>query len=124
MYDNQLQHFGVKGMKWGVRRSNITGNTAGRRSPAEKAEKKQAKAERKSKIKSTYKTLNKKASLGEKLTFNNATRKKAAKYIVDNNMTVEQATLKSQGDAYRNTAIFVAAYGAISVAGYIANKNS
>lgn len=77
---------------------------------------KKAKNARKTAIKKQYEDLNKKASLGEKLVYNNATRKKAAKYIVDNNMSVKDATKKAKGDAFRNTAIFVAGYGAVSYA--------
>ena len=76
---------------------------------------KQAKNEREQKIKNTYKDLNKNASIGEKLMYNNATRKKAAKYIVDHNMSVSEATKKAKGDALRNTAIFTAAYGAVAI---------
>lgn len=78
---------------------------------------KQAKTERKQKIKDTYKSLNKNASFGERLIYNNATRKKAAKYIVDNDMSVADATKKAKGDAWRNTAAMVAAYSAVTVAG-------
>lgn len=77
---------------------------------------KAAKAERKAKIKETTKELNKKASFGEKLTYNDATRKAAAKYIVDNNMSVSEATKKAKGEALRNTAIYVTAVGAYTVA--------
>lgn len=80
-----------------------------------KKEYKHAKADRKEKIKSQTKELNKQASFGEKLLFKDATRKRAAKYIVDNNMTVAEAKKKAQGDALRNTAVFMAAYGAVAV---------
>lgn len=72
---------------------------------------KQAKRERKQQIKSTYKSIQKSTSIGEKLIYNNATRKKAAKYVVDNNMTMSDATRRARSDANRNTALFVAAYG-------------
>lgn len=81
-----------------------------------KADYKKAKLERKQKIKNTYKSLNKSASLGEKLTYNNATRKKAAKYVVDNGMTVEQAKSRANKDAIRNTGAILAAYGTVAVA--------
>lgn len=81
-----------------------------------KTEYKQAKKARKQAIKQTTKELDKQASFREKLAYNDATRKRAAKYIVDNNMTVDAATQKAKGDAWRNTAIFVAAYGAITLA--------
>ena len=79
-----------------------------------KTDYKKAKSERKQKIKDTYKSLNKSASLGEKLTYNNATRKKAAKYVVDNGMTVEQAKSRANKDAIRNTGAMLAVYGSIA----------
>lgn len=71
------------------------------------------KAERKSAIATKANEMNKKASIGEKLLFNNATRKTAAKYVVDNNMSVTEATKRSKEDAIRNTAVFMAAYGGL-----------
>ena len=79
-------------------------------------EKWKERAERKEQIKKTAKDLNNQASVIDKLVYNRATRKKAAKYIVDKNMPVSEAISKSKKDALRNTAIFVAAFGAISYA--------
>lgn len=77
---------------------------------------KSAKKERKAAIKSTVKKLNKEASISEKLIFNNATRKKAAKYIVDNGMTVAEANKKAKNIAWRNTVIAsVAVIGSMAV---------
>ena len=50
------------------------------------------------------------------LTSSEATRKKAAKYIVDNNMSVAEATKKAKGEAWRNSAALVGAYAAVTVA--------
>ena len=175
MYEDELYHYGVKGMKWGHRKkqqptsgirdrydSTKTAyksankaykksfNKANNRriaafSPSKKqrqrnderwadaidkantankaqAKYKQAKSARKTAIKSTYKDINKNASFGEKLTYNNATRKKAAKYVVDNNMSVAEANKKAKGVARRNTAALLAAYGAVAVGGYIVKK--
>lgn len=172
MYENELQHHGVKGMKWGVRKKryetsdvrnkydstkaayksakkayNKAANKATNYSSAHpisqftkkkrieesdrrwndaidkgaalnKAQSayKKAKKERKQQINQTADELNKKASMKEKFVYNDATRKKAAQYIVDNNMTVAEATKKAQGEAWRNTVAFAAAYGAITVA--------
>lgn len=77
---------------------------------------KQAKIERNQKINDTYKSLNKNASLGEKLMYNSNTRKLAAKYVVDNNMTKTEATKKAKGVAWRNAAALVAVYGGVTVA--------
>lgn len=77
---------------------------------------KQAKHERKAKIKDTYKDINKNASVKEKIMYNNATRKKAAMYVVDNNMSVDQAKKRANKLALRNTAVLLGAYGSITVA--------
>ena len=143
---NELYHHGVKGMKWGHRKSlptsslrNQVDSTKTTYKNAKKAynksfndarwaktlvdankldsaktDYKKAKSERKQQIKNTYKSLNKNASLGEKLTYNNATRKKAAKYVVDNGMTVEQAKSRANKDAIRNTGAMLAAYGTVA----------
>lgn len=76
---------------------------------------KQVKKARKKAIKSTARDIERKASFGDKMTYNSATYKKAAKYVVDNNMSVAEATKKAKGDAWKNTAAFVAAYGAVAI---------
>lgn len=87
-----------------------------------KQEYKAAKKERKAAIKDTYKEFQEKATLGEKLMWNDATRKKAAKYVVDHNMSMEEANKKAIGDAKRNTAIILGAYGALTMAALYANS--
>lgn len=163
---DELYHFGVKGMKWGHRKSLPTSSLRNRvdstkttyknakkaynksfndaykhraeaysfskerrkandarwaknwanrnKLDSAKTDYKKAKLERKQKIKNTYKSLNKSASLGEKLIYNDATRKKAAKYVVDNGMTVEQAKSRANKDAIRNTGAILAAYGTVA----------
>lgn len=166
MTQNELYHYGVLGMKWGVRRtpdqlgyhksdSSVTKRVkkdynsmndqeflnkykTSKRQYAKRVEKYgdpymngpmakmgkklaakekaktaqvNAKNKRKQAINSTYKNLNKNTSFGEKLVYNNATRKRAAKYVVDNNMTVSEATKKAKGDAWKNTAAFLSIYG-------------
>ena len=81
-----------------------------------KTEYKNAKNNEKLAIRDKTRELQKKASLGEKLTYNTATRKQAAKYIVKNNMTVEEATKKAKGEAWRNSAAFLAVYGGVMAA--------
>ena len=84
---------------------------------------KKVKNERKTAIKSTTKQLNKSASFKDKLLYSEGTRKKAAKYIVDNNMSVSEATKKANSEALRNTAVVLGAYGAIAVGAYLKNRN-
>lgn len=48
--------------------------------------------------------------------YNSATRKKAAKYVVDNNMSMKEARKKANKQALRNTAVFIGAYSGIKVA--------
>lgn len=78
-----------------------------------KSAKIQAKQVRKKAIKSTYKTINKTATKKDKFIYNNATRKLAAKYVVDKKMTLEEANKKAKSKANRNTAIFVATYAGV-----------
>ena len=165
-YNEELYHYGVKGMKWGVRRAVNTpygekksaykqakkdynkafnkaygytsnhrlGTKISKKMKAEevrrwddtnrkydkmvkaKTDYKQAKQERNQQIKSVHKEINKNATLADKLTYNDNTRKKAAKYVVDRNMSVADATKKANRDAVRNTALVLGAYGAVAVA--------
>lgn len=168
MYENELYHYGVKGMKWGVRKKSLpTSSTrnkldsakaeyksamkAGRKSFAKaytrslsalspskkqrqrnaerwvkvnddvnkinyaKANYKNAKNERKTELNVARNNVERNTSIGDRLFYNDATRRKAAKYVVDNNMSVAEATKKAKGEAKRNTAIMLAAYGAVTV---------
>ena len=132
--DEYLEHFGVKGMKWGVRKQKVL-NAKSEYKKARKAglgkdqlnsaknAYKNAKRERKNAIKDTYKGINKNTSFSEKLMFNDATRRKAAQYVVDNDISVDEAIKKSNSEAIRNTAMFIAAYGAVSVASGILSNH-
>ena len=57
---------------------------------------------------------------GRKMLYNSATRKQAAKYVVNNNMPVSEAKKKAQGEALKNTAALLAIYG--GAAAYAINK--
>ena len=72
--------------------------------------------QRREAINSTAKKLRKDASTGEKLVYNKATHKKAAKYVVDHNVPVADAIAMAKGDAWRNSAAYVAVFGAMTVA--------
>lgn len=96
--------------------------TKAKRANAADSAYKKVKNERKSAIKSTYQKLNKQASFKDKLIYNNATRKKAAKYVVDNGMSMADATKKANAVARRNTAAILGAYGAVAVGAAIYTK--
>ena len=87
-----------------------------------KANYKQAKKERRTAINDTYKKIQKNATFGEKLLWNDATRQKAAKYVVDNKMSVADAKNKASGEAIRNTAVLLAAVGGYSAYKYLKNR--
>lgn len=83
---------------------------------------KQVKKERNTAINKTYKEINKNTKLGEKLLYNEAARKKAAKYVVDNNMSMSDAKKKANKEANRNTALALAAIGGYYIYDYMKNK--
>ena len=83
---------------------------------------KQVKNERKQNIKNTYNDIQKNTSRGEKLLYNDATRRKAAKYVVDNNMSISDAKKKANKEAIRNSAIILGTCGAIKVASLYMNN--
>lgn len=76
---------------------------------------KNVKSERNTNLKNTFKDIQKNSSIGEKLTFNNATRRRAAKYVVDNNMSVSDAKKKANTEAIRNTALILAVIGGSTI---------
>lgn len=76
---------------------------------------KQAKKANKAAVKETYNKIQKNSSIGQKLMYNDATRKRAAQYVVNNKMSVDDAMKRAKSDANRNTAVFVAAYGAVAL---------
>lgn len=85
---------------------------------------KQAKKARKKAINNTARKIEQNASFRDRMLYNSATHKKAAKYVVDNNMSVAEATKKAKGDAWKNTAAFVAAYGAVAIGAAVASSKA
>lgn len=88
----------------------------GKKYDAARAKYKGEKKARKQDIKNTYKDIRRNAGLEEKLKYNKATHKKAAKYVVDHNMSYDDAMNKAHDDAIRNTGIILTAYGGLTVA--------
>lgn len=171
MRQDELMHYGVKGMKWGHRKAlPISSQRArydaakqqykadkkaysksfdkaysysgrhpisqyvGKKQKAEsnrlwedaynkatqakksKSAMKQVKNERKQSIKSAYYDIKKNESIKEKLFYGDSPRQKAAKYVVDNNMSISDAKKKANKEAIRNSAIILGIYGGISAA--------
>lgn len=69
------------------------------------------KAVRNNKIDDAYEKVQTASTRMDRLIYSEGTRRKAAKYVVDKNMSVTEATKKAKGDAWRNTAAFLALYG-------------
>lgn len=135
----ELSHYGVLGMKWGHRKGRTPTsalpksrirksydsaklNKKGTRDEYLKVKKARrdaylkVKKERAEKIKKEYDKFQKNASKKEKFLYNDATRRAAAKYVVDHNMKASEAAQRAKGDAKRNAAIIVGVYGALTVA--------
>ena len=85
---------------------------------AEKANKaskdyRKAKYEYKQQLSENKNLVNSKATKGDRLIYNQATRNKAAKLMTKyENVSYDEAITQAKGEAKRNTAIIVAAYGA------------
>lgn len=74
------------------------------------------KAIRNNKIDNAYEKVQSNSSRIDRFLFNDNTRRKAAKYVVDKNMSIKEANKKARKSAIRNTGIMLAAYGGIKVA--------
>lgn len=60
-------------------------------------------------IRKQYKQYNAEASKFEKMIYNDATRKQAARYVVKKNMSVDDALKKAKKNAWINTGLYVTA---------------
>lgn len=78
-------------------------------------------AKSKAQYKHNYKTLKENDTMADKLVYNRATRKAAARYMTKNNMTMAEARKKAKKEAWRNTAI-VGALAAGQYATYLARR--
>ena len=82
------------------------------------------KAVRKNKIDDAFEKVQTSSTRLNRAIFSDGTRKKAAKYMVDNNMSMKEAKKKANSEAIRNTAILLAAYGTIGAVSYKAGYRS
>jgi DNA processing protein len=69
---------------------------------------KEAKKKNSDAITKVQKKITKESSIGERFVYNEATRRQAAKYVVNNNMSVEEAKKKAKNKAWVNTAAYTA----------------
>ena len=72
---------------------------------------KDAKKDRNTKINATTKDIRKKSKLGEKILYNKATFRKAAQYMVDNDISSTEAKRIAKTEARRNTLAALALIG-------------
>ena len=79
---------------------------------------KDAKKDRNTKINKVTKDIHKKSKLGEKILYNKATFRKAAQYMVDNDISSNEAKRIAKTEARRNTLAALALIGG----GYIYAK--
>ena len=142
MNKDELMHYGVPGMRWGHRKALPISSQRARYDAAKqqyKADKKvyrknstqlnksksamkKVKKDRKQSMKSAYYDIKKGESIKEKLIYGDSSRNKAAKYVVDNNMSISDAKKKANKEAIRNSAIILGTYGAIKVASLYMNN--
>lgn len=88
-----------------------------------KAQYKTAKKKYKQEVNKNYSKIDRQTTMRDRYMYNDATRKKAAKYMTKyKNMSVAEATKKAKGNAWKNTAIFMAAAGGLAAAKYVANN--
>lgn len=128
-------HHGIKGQKWGIRRyQNEDGSytAAGKKryiadnmakvnsDNSERKAKVEQKLSRKWDLNVAKQNMENRRTTSEKIFFNDATFKRAAKYVVDNKMSYDDAVKKAKGKAVVNTVSLLGAVGAVSVASAVA----
>ena len=75
----------------------------------------EAKFSRKYDIAKARQDIDRQTGTLKKLVYNSRTRDLAARYVVDRNMTISDATKKAEGAAWRNSVAFVGLYGAAAL---------
>lgn len=129
MYSDELMHFGVKGMKWGQRKSKYVSSLDSARANYKNAKKSGKNTEEFKRAKKVYKkekennkkaineaynkiqdsrTLTSKAASSMGLNYNNATYRKAAKNMVNKGMDQKTAVSKAKMSAWENAGMMVA----------------
>ena len=111
MNENTLQHHGIKGQQWGVRRFQ---DKTGKRIKQGLEERKKARDEYKANYKKNLETVNASSSTLEKAFISGAARKRAARIMTKNkDVTLKEAKVKA---TTQELAITLGAYGAITIA--------
>ena len=77
---------------------------------------KQQKKANKLEVKKARLEVESRSSLADKLIYSSGTRQLAARYVVNNKMTYENAMARSKSVANKTTLAFIAGFGAISIA--------
>lgn len=75
---------------------------------------KAAKKQRRNDIRSTARSIRKNSSIGSKMLFSNRTRKRAAKYVVDNNMSIRDAKRRVNKKDIAKLVLILGVYGRIA----------
>ena len=113
--ENELMHFGVKGMKWGKRMHdrNANGEATGitKKKSKKIVDSNNRRRANKKAINEAYNKINKTRSTASKLGFgmyNDATYRKAAKNMVNKSMDQKTAISKAKASAWKNTGMVIA----------------
>lgn len=113
---NLLNHLTKKGNE---KQDKAWGDTYDKLKVMDKAQKgyKKAKENYKKEFNKNLKEVEKNSTFKEKMIYNDATRRRAAKLMTDNkNITYSEASKKAKGEAVRNTAAVLAAVGGMALA--------
>lgn len=119
-YPDYLMHYGVRGMKWGVRKKyynsdgSLTryGTLRSKRKSGEMsgADYRKAKRKYKADVRNQFSKIDRSTSLGQKLLWGRSVRKKAAENMVNKGMSREDAEKAAKRSALKSAVIGSAAY--------------